>query len=158
MGRYSRNDGIVTDGTTGGWLVGGSTPPIPILRPTPVPSTFPRPIVPSPRYARPSLADSSCRKQIDLLSFWKITKRSFLGIGFWGSFWTPSNSTRPNWPRKVREMKWTVWYASNKTEGKGSPFLKCVVSTGMGITQIASDPPTLCQTGNVEAVEPFFGP
>ena len=46
MGRYSRNDGIVTDGTTGGWLVGGSTPPIPILRPTPVPSTFPRPIAP----------------------------------------------------------------------------------------------------------------
>ena len=48
MGRYSRNDGIVTDGTTGGWLVGGSTPPIPILRPTPVPSTFPRPPLPSP--------------------------------------------------------------------------------------------------------------
>ena len=46
MGRYSRNDGIVTDGTTGGWLVGGTTPPIPILRPTPVPSTFPRPIAP----------------------------------------------------------------------------------------------------------------
>ena len=125
MGRYSRNDGIVTDGTTGGWLVGGSTPPIPILRPTPVPSTFPRPIVPSPRYARPSLADSSCRKQIDLLSFWKITKRSFVNIRFWGSFLTPWNSTRPNWPRKVLEMKWTVWvgkytvwYASNKTKGK----------------------------------------
>ena len=92
MGRYSRNDGIVTDGTTGGWLVGGTTPPIPILRPTPVPSTFPRPpppIAPSSRYARPSLADSSCRKQIDLLSFWKITKRSFVNISFLRSFWTP---------------------------------------------------------------------
>ena len=35
-----------------------------------------------------------------------------------------TNTTRPNSPRKVLEMKWTVWYASNKTEGKGSPFLK----------------------------------
>ena len=86
-------------------------------RPIHVPPS-PPPIAPSSRYARPSLADSSCRKQIDLLSFWKITKRSFVSIKFLGSLWTPWNSTRPNWPRKVDEMKRTVWYASNKSKGK----------------------------------------
>ena len=99
-------------------------------RPIHVPPS-PPPIAPSSRYARPSLADSSCRKQIDLLSFWKITKRSFVNISFLRSFWTPWSSTRPNWPRKVREMKWTVWvekytvwYDSNKTKGKPCKSLR----------------------------------
>ena len=39
-------------------------------------------------------------------------------VAWFGVLFVATIGTRPNWPRKVREMKWTVWYALKQDQGQ----------------------------------------
>ena len=49
-----------------------------------------------------------------------------------GVLFVATIGTRPNWPRKVREMKWTVWYALKQDQGQTGQKCKSLGTLGLG--------------------------